>query len=133
MICDLPNDIINKIKEYIPAQNFVFVNKRFYTLYHRTIKQNIPLYESYIRDMVRKDNYFVFEKIIGENIENWSNGNKYYYKSDVFANYLQFIIAYCIQNNSSRCRETIINYLSKPVLRQNQHKKNVCKYIKWTN
>ena len=133
MICNLPTDIINKIKEYIPAHDFVFVNKTFYCLYHRTIRNYIPLYDSYVRDMIRKDNFFVFEKIIGENFDNWYKINKYHYKNMVFSNYLQFVMAYSIENNSSNCREIIIDYLSKRNLYKNLHKKNVVKYIKWNN
>lgn len=47
----------------------------------------------------------------------------------IFANYIYFIIHYCIENNSDKCRLIIKNYLSKGNLCINQHKKNVVKYI----
>jgi hypothetical protein len=132
-ISDLPCDIINLIKEYIPRWKLVFVNKNFYDLYHYTTKKRIPLYNNYVRDMIRRDNEFVFERIIKENIELWLKKKEYFYKNMVFNNYIYFIMNYCIENNSERCRDVLSNYLSKRHLCRNLHKKNVVKYIKWKN
>lgn len=132
-ICNLPDDIIRIIKEFIPTQKLVFVNKTFYNLYHHTIRKSISLYENYIRDIIRRDNDFVFEKIIKENLDLWLKNKNYRYKNMVFNNYLYFIMFYCIENNSERCREILIDKLSKRDLCRNLHKKNVVKYIKWTN
>ena len=132
-ICDLPNDILNLIEEFIPRGKLVFVNKNFYYLYHYTLKKTIPLYDNYIRDMIRRDNEFVFERIINENIELWIKKKEYFYKNMIFNNYIYFIMNYCIENNSERCRDVLNNYLSKRDLCRNLHKKNVVKYIKWKN
>lgn len=132
-ISDLPDDIINLIKEFIPRQTLVFISKTYYDLYHHTIKNTIPLYENYIRDMIRRDNHIVFEKVIGENIDLWIKNRQYRYKNMIFNNYIYFIVHYCIENNSDRCREIIHEYLKKRDLCRNLHKKNVVKYIKWTN
>ncbi len=129
----LPDVIVNLIKEFIPPQNLVFVNKKFYNLYHHNIKNYIPLYENYVRDMVRRDNNIVFDKIIGENINLWLKNRQYRYKDMVFNNYIYFILYYCIENNSEQCREIIHDYLKKRDLCRNLHKKNVVKYIKWNN
>jgi hypothetical protein len=83
--------------------------------------------------MIRRDNEFVFEKIITENIELWIKKKEYIYKNMIFNNYIYFIINYCIENNSERCRDILTNYLSKRHLCRNLHKKNVVKYIKWKN
>ncbi len=132
-ISDLPDDVINLIKEFLPRKSFVFVNKAFYNLYHHTIRRDILLYENYIRDMIRRDNEFVFEKIIVENMDTWLKNKQYRYKNMIFNNYIYFIMNYCIENNSDRCREILIHYLKKRDLCRNLHKKNVVKYIKWTN
>jgi len=132
-ISDLPDNIIDLIKFYIPRQRLVFVNKIFYNLYHHTIKPYIPLYENYIRDMIRRDNYIVLEKILEENIELWLKKTHYTYKNMVFNKYISFIVYYCIENNSDRCREIINDFLTKRNLCINLHKKNVVKYIKWNN
>ena len=62
----LPNELINLIKEYIPKQKLAFTNKTNYLLYHKLIKSTIKNYENYIRDMIRRDNDFVFNLILRE-------------------------------------------------------------------
>jgi hypothetical protein len=132
-IYDLPDDIINLIKEFIPYIKLVFVNKIFYNLYHHTIKKIIPLYENYTRDIIRRDNDFVFQRVVKENIDLWIKNKEYIYKNMVFNNYVYFLINYCIENESERCREVLLYFLSKRDLYINLHKKNVVKYIKWKN
>jgi hypothetical protein len=129
----LPDDIIDLIKEFIPPQNLVFLNKKYYNLYHHTIKSSIRLYQNYVREMIRRDNNMVFEKILEENIDLWLKNKQYRYKDMVFNNYIYFILYYCIENNSEQCREIINYYLKKRDLCRNLHKKNVVKYIKWNN
>ena len=132
-LSDLHDDIINLIKEFIPYKKLVFVNKTFYNLYHHTIKSSINLYENYVRDVIRRDNDLVFEKILGENINLWLKTKQYIYKNMVFNNYIYFIINYCIENNSDNCMKILTNYLKKRDLCRNIHKKNLVKYIKWIN
>jgi hypothetical protein len=132
-LTNLPDDIIELIKEFIPIQKLVFVNKIFYNMYHHTIKKNILLYENYIRDTIQRDNEFVFQKILEENIDLWLKNREYRYKYMVFNNYIYFIMYYCIENDSEHCREIANDYLKKRDLCKNLHKKNVFKYIKWNN
>jgi len=132
-IAQLPNDIIILIKEFIPHQKLVFVNLNYYNLYHTTIRNFIPLYENYIRDMIRRDNEFVFEKILNENFDKWIMNRQYIYKNMVFNNYIYFIMYFCIENDSEKCRLILYNYLKKRDLWKNIHKKNITKYIKWSN
>lgn len=128
-ISDLPYNIIKLIKEFIPTNKLVFFNKTFYNSYHHYIKQYIPLYENYTRDTIRRDNDFVFERIVRENLNLWLKNKKYIYKNMIFNNYLYFIINFCIENNSERCREILVYYLIKRNLCRNLNKKNVVKYI----
>lgn len=132
-ISDLPDDIIRLIKEFIPVNKLVFLNKTFYNLYHHTIRKSIPLYDNYVRDIIRRDNQFVFEMVLRENINSWLKNKQYIYKNMVFNNYVYFIMNFCIENNSERCRELLLEFLSKRDLSRNLHKKNVVKYIKWRN
>jgi hypothetical protein len=132
-INDLPCEIIRLIKEFIPCQKLVFVNSNYYNLYHSTIRNQIPLYENYIRDMIRKDNDFVFQNIVRENIDSWLKNKQYRYKNMIFNNYIYFILYFCLENNSERCRQILHSYLKERDLCRNLHKKNVVKYIKWTN
>jgi c-di-AMP phosphodiesterase-like protein len=129
----LPNEIIDLIKEYIPKKNLVFTNRENYFSYHSLIKSSIKNYEKYVRDIIRRDNEFVFHLVLKENLFKWINIKKYYYKNMIFNNYLYFISYYSIENESNKCR-TILNELCEEQgLCKNLHKKNVIKYIKWKN
>lgn len=132
-VSELPNDIISLIKEFIPYKSLLFVNRQYYDLYHSTIRKSIPLYDNYVRDVIRRDNEFVFKKIIEENIDNWIKNKQYIYKNMIFNNYIYFVMHFCIENDSERCRLVLYNHFKKRDLWKNLHKKNITKYIKWTN
>jgi len=130
-ISQLPDELIREIYNYIPFIVLVFINKTNYNLYHKLIRRTIHHYENYIRDVVRRDNEFVFYKIVEENYTRWVNIKKYIYKNTVYNNYISFLIDYCIQNASEKCRNSMMIFLKNVGLCQNQHKKNVCKHIRW--
>ena len=132
-VYELPEEIVRLIKEFIPHKTLVFVNSFYYNKYHYTIRKLIPQYDNYIRDIVRRDNEFVFEKIIEENFDNWMKNKQYIYKNMIFNNYIYFIMYLCIENGSDRCRQVIYDYFKKRDLCINLHKKNIVKYIKWKN
>jgi hypothetical protein len=132
-ICDLPDEIIREIFDYIPRQKLVFINSTYYNLYHYLLKNHIPIYESYTRDMIRRDNYYVLERLVRENFDSWIKNRQYQYKNMVFSNYIYFVLHFCMENNSDRCRNILMVELSKRDLSRNLHKKNIIKYIKWNS
>lgn len=132
-ILRLPDEIIRYIKEFITTKYLVFVNKEYYNLYHPHIKHSIKNYENYIRDMIRNDNDFIFEKIVNENYKKWIEIKNYNYKNFIYKNYFYFVINYCIENESTNCRNYINSFVKELGLCKNQHKKNFVKYIKWKN
>ena len=133
LVNKLPTDIVNIIEEYVPKKEFVFTNKTNYQLYHHLIRPTIKTFETYIRDIIRRDNNFVFEMIVRENYLKWFEIKNYTYKNYTFKNYVYFVINYCIENESNKCRIFIIDFLQELGLYKNQHKKNFVKYIKWKN
>ena len=135
LINQLPLELVDIIYGYLAIRNIVFLNKSNYALYHNILKKFIcnGKYTNYIRDMIRKDNEFVFEYILRENFKKWLGIKKYYYKNNIFANYIYFVLYYCIENHSSKCRTTVSNYLKNVGLDENQHKKNIIRNIKWRN
>jgi len=129
----LPNDIIKLIKIYLPYKTLVFINNFYYNQYHYIIRKFIPKYENFTRNIIKRDNEYVFKQVIEENFDNWIKNKQYMYKNMIFNNYIYFIIYLCIENNSIQCREVIYDYLKKRDLCINLHKKNIVKYIKWKN
>jgi hypothetical protein len=130
-IYNLPDEIIIKIKEYLPKKYLIFTSKENYILYHSLTKKMIKNYENYIRDIIRRDNNFVFEFIVEENYKKWYEIKQYKYKNMIFKNYLYFLINYCIENDCNNCRNVISNFFEKHGFGKNLHKKNVVKYIRW--
>jgi hypothetical protein len=139
LINKLSTDLINHIHSYIRPNILCLLNKNLYKIHHPSIRfyiSNIKKqYENYIRDTIRKDNYFVFTQIISESCDIWINFKSYFYKEKKYINYLHFLLDYCNNNDSNKCKEIIHHYIFKTGLVKNQHKKNNIKLIKrkWTN
>jgi c-di-AMP phosphodiesterase-like protein len=132
-IQQLTPDIIDLIKEYTPKKYFVFTNRENYTTFHIHIKKYIKNYNNYIRDIIRRDNEFVFNLIVRENIKKWSEIKQYKYKNMIFQKFLYFINYYCLENDSNNCKNIINIFLKEDGLDKNLHKKNIIKYIRWKN
>ena len=85
--------------------------------------------ENYIRFIVRQDNDLAFKLILDENIHKWFKITKYLYKDAIFMNYVYFLISYCEDNESIKCKQLVLNKLDELGLSKNQHKKSLVKYI----
>ena len=130
-ITKLPEELIKIIHNFLPIQAIDFTNKQNYNLYHPYIKKYISNYENYIRDTMRRDNSFVFEKIMRENYKKWVEIKNYVYKKMIFKNYIYFAINYCIDNESTKCNYLLKEFLKELGISKNLHKKNIIKHIKW--
>ena len=137
-INSLPEDVV--LYEILP--NFmndmlVGLNRNNYAKYHTCLRYKIPniKYESYIRHTVRHDNFFVFQKLLDENFDKWRMMKKYEYRSCVFETYLHFLVQFCLDLDSPRCRETIDRKASS-VLGKKWHKNSKIRSSRssrWTN
>jgi len=136
----LPQEMINIIFEYIRPVVIVTLNRSYYKLFHPYIKYYLcnvkHQYDNYIRDIVRRDNSFVFSQVLQENYRHWLHYQNYYYKEKKYINYLYFLMDYCLIYESNKCRQIIQTTLyGSNVVSKNQHKKNLVKIIKrkWMN
>jgi len=127
----LPNELIKIIQKFIPTRVVIFCKKEWYIQHHKILRPLIPHFENCIRDIIRKDCYFVFKHIIEENYKRWMKLTKYTYKNTVYANYLYFLKEYCIEQDSTQCRNTLNIFLEESGLCKNSHKKNSIKSIRW--
>jgi hypothetical protein len=132
-IQSLPQDIIGEIKSFIPTTRLLFLNKNLYLKNHHIVKLMIPLevYDNYIRDMVRKEHVFVFEKIMQENWKHWLKMKKYKYENIIYDNYFSFLNSYCIENKSPKIRIMLNDFFKNLGISKNQHKNNRIINIKW--
>ena len=131
----LPEDLVPFIYSFIPMSVTIFLSKNMYLKNHKLVRKYIQRsqYENYIRAMVRRDNDFVFGLLIQENFERWLFFKKYTYKTTLFSNYIYFLLEYCIENESDKCKQIVNRYIVNSGLSQNQHKKNTSKNIRWRN
>ena len=60
---ELPEDLVNIIKSYIPIQYLALTNKLYWNLWYNYTYSN-KLQSSYWRFILRNDNNFVFEKYL---------------------------------------------------------------------
>ena len=131
----LSDDLIRVIKSFIPIKVTIFLNRKTYMKNHSVIRKYVlrDQYENYIRAMIRRDNDFVFSLLIQENFERWLFFKKYVYKTTMFSNYIYFLLEYCIENDSEKCKQIVNKYIVNSGLSKNQHKKNTTKNIRWSN
>ena len=128
-INQLPNELQNLIHDFVQKKDFVLTNRENYKLYHSEITIPKKNYDNYIRDIIKRDNDFVFKTIILEDYYKWVNIKNITYKNIIFKNYVYFIINFCIENESNKCQEILLYFLKEQGLCKNLHKKNVAKYI----
>jgi hypothetical protein len=139
LIKKLPNDLVDYIKSYINPIVLLFLNKKYYDKYHSYIRLYVlnvkNQYDNYVRDIIRRDNFFVFKRILVESSNRWLNYKDYCYKEKIYTNYLYFLRDYCSTNESNNCKNILDTHLFETGLCKNQHKKNIVKIIKrkWMN
>ena len=135
-IDNLPQELVDYIKDFIPPTTLVWLNKKNYTKYSKKIRGMISdsRFEDYIRDMVRQDNDFVMRHIVNENIYRWIKLKRWRYKNIIYFDYIHFIYNYATEHQSFKCRDLIDN-IATQLFGEKWHKKNGIKYIrrKWMN
>jgi hypothetical protein len=135
---NLPAELIDIIFTYLRPIQLVFLNKFYYNLHHPSIKSYVcnerQQYNSYIRDIVRRDNEIVFSYVLKENLTYWLHMHNYHYKNKTYINFLYYLVDFCCLYDSNKCKELIDNILFD-TMSKNQHKKNIVKIVKrkWMN
>jgi len=128
----LPIELVYIVESYIPTDVTLFLNKKNYINNHKYLMESAidkKQIENYIRFIVRQDNDLAFKNILDENIHKWFKIKKYIHKDAIFMNYVYFLISYCEDNESEKCKKLILNKLDELGLSKNQHKKTLVKYI----
>lgn len=132
-ILELPSVLTEKIKDYIPYEYLVVLNKEYYNLYNARSRKFIPAayFNSYIRDVVRKDNSFIFDYVLKEYSTTWENRKKYHYNKESFSSYKDFLKQYSLDKDSYKCNNILRNDDGKNNTSIKQHKKVHSKNYKW--
>jgi hypothetical protein len=131
----LPIDVMKIIFEYINVKTLLWVSKKYYIKYHNVLTSNMLRKnyneESYLRNIIKNDYYFVFQRNVEERIYKWISIKSPVYNNIVFKNYLHFLINYCIDKNATRCRNVLVDYMKQIGLYENiKNKKSYNNKIK---
>lgn len=105
----LSYEIVNIIQSYVPYYYMVFTNKKNYSLYHNYLKPYINNYNEFIHYIIRKDYSFVFERILHDNIECWLKIIDYQKDIVIYADFIDYLIGYCIENDANKCFKIIVD------------------------
>ena len=129
-ITKLPDVLIDIIQTYLPVNKTIFLNKTNYINNHKYLHIDKYIYDNYLRNMVRKDCWFVLKMLLEENVKKWLK-MKYTYKNVVYHNYIAFLSFFSIENYSTNCINIIWAFLDKYGITKNQYKNNTLINIRW--
>ena len=126
----LPEELEYEIIEYyIPKEWLYFVDKNKYENFRKNNQMKYKNIANNIRYLIRQDYCYLFSFILSDNIDNWTKIKKYIYGGNIYRNYIDFLLAYCIENNATKCKEEISKIINIKELSKNRHKKKHSKSI----
>ncbi len=131
----LPIELCEHILSFVEPHIKYCLNRTYYKQYHYSVYNNIfnTNYNNYIRDMIRNDNIFVFDRIVIERFDSWINIKKMMFESFIFPNYVHYIQYIINKYNADKCKTRLVEELKKRDLFKNWHKKNRIKNIHGNN
>jgi hypothetical protein len=103
-ICE---DLIICIRNnYINPLWLKLCNRNYYMKY---IEKECIIDDGKIRRLIRKDSQYILDLVLKNNIDKFIKRKKYIYRTKVYKNYIDFMIYYCINNESPKCINVIKN------------------------
>lgn len=105
----LNDDVLGVIKSYIPTEKLVWLTKNDYIKHHTVIKRLIlpNQYDDYLRDIVKHDCAFVFERILCEQFDKFHAWKHFDYNYVRYNSYLSYLREYANKNGSIKCVKII--------------------------
>ena len=137
---DIPDEVREIIFGYLPTTTLVWLNKKYYTMYHSVVADMIKpsRYQQYVTNMVIRDAAFSFNFVMRENVVRWFkmmvNNCKHRYGGKVYSSFLHFLLELSITSGSEKCRR-IIEDVATEVIGPKWHKRNRTSSYKkaWSN
>ena len=117
-IAMLPSDLADLVRTFLPVFKKRLLNKTYYLLHHKAI--NIPANSilTYVKKTIRQDHEFVFTQIVREKYKQWLSHANVAYKNTIYLNYLYFLRAYCLENESLRCYKMLNDLMKSNIEKQ---------------
>ena len=130
----LPGEIKKYIFLYIDYNTLMWINKDYYKKYHKLLIKSPNIIKnkneySFIRHIIKKDYAFVFEENLLENFNKWILKKKIYHGYLIYANYIYFLLNYCIEEKSPKCKNILVETMKSKGLYHNIKNKQIYKII----
>lgn len=107
----LGDDEKNIIFSYIQPTTLALLSKPLYIEHHKNIlmKTTHRDYSGFIRDTLRNKRDFIFKYIAQEHFNIWNAWRIYRFQNSIYNNYVSFLLQFCIDTNSQKCRQIVLN------------------------
>ena len=102
----LPEDIVNLIGEFLPLTITVFLNKKNY----EDNQEFITCDDKNIRNIIRKDYYYLFQQKLKKNYKKWNKIRRWIYKNEIYPTFNIYLRYLCINFQSSKCKKILDDY-----------------------
>ena len=123
----LPHDIIGLVYYYLPYNTLSNLNKNYYNAFHSEkldIIHSKNCFNSYIRDMIRKDCDYILTFLIHKHYMYWNKKKKYIYKKFPYKSYYDFLYQFSFINNSIKCTQ-VLRSTNNFLLKKQKKNKNM--------
>ena len=130
ILCD---DVLGVIFNFLRPQDKVFLNHDYYKKYHSALI--IPRYDSFLRNIIRKDYHLIFERHLSQRYDGWWRLKQWIYKDMKFYNYVEYLRWFSLNHNCQKCRSVIENMIhQKQSYAKKKYKKvRIRNTGKWNN
>ena len=127
----LPEEIVNdEIFNFLGSEQLLFTCKKYYEtniIKYRLTKMSLRAFfglDNYIKKLLVNQYDYIFSLLIREKYKHWVHIKKYKYKGYKYTSYMDLLDQLCIEYQSTKCRNCILNYeKTNGSLRKNKYKK----------
>lgn len=109
----LPQEIKEIIYYFIPIEQKCYLTKKIFVNYYKEKIKTIPIYESYIRYVIRNNHIFIFDLNMLYNYNHWFNLKNWKYNNRIYKNYLMYINEYANKQNKHNLYQILKKYRDK--------------------
>ena len=123
----LGNDETNIIYSYIQPSTLALLSKPLYIKHHKNIlvKTTDRDYNGFIRDTLRNKRDFIFKYIAQEHFNTWNTWRIYKFQNSIYNNYVSFLLQFCIDTNSQKCRQHILDIKTNKTNKTNKNNSEI--------
>ena len=111
----LPFEIKNIIYYYISDDVKSNLTKKLFIKNYKNKIKKIPMYDSYIRYLIRNEHQFILNLHLDINKSHWFNLKNWRYNNTIFKNYLLYLKDYSQKQNKNKMYQIIKSIETKKI------------------